>query len=214
MTNTHQLDIKKFTVGQMGVNCYIAIDRRTQDAIIIDPGEDADYISNQISSLHLTPRMIVATHGHFDHILGARELQMIYTIPFCIHADDTFLVARMRKTAEYFLGRAVVEMPPQVTRLFEYHEEIIFGTSKMTVLPAPGHTPGGICLYSKKESAIFVGDTIFEGGGVGRTDFSYSSAGKLHESIRMVLSLPDDTTIYSGHGGQTSVLKEKEYHIQ
>jgi hydroxyacylglutathione hydrolase len=207
--NTPSFTVKKLVVGQMGVNCYLVIDQRSGEGLIIDPGDEADYISGEISKLNIRPVLIAATHGHFDHLLAASALQLIYAIPFCIHKDDAFLVARMRESAKYFLGHDVAELPPQITQILKPHEAIHIGDTTITIVHTPGHTPGGICLMEHAKHVIFVGDTIFAGGGVGRTDFSYSDRQKLQKSIRTILSFEDTTILYPGHGDETTVKKEK-----
>jgi len=196
----------------MEANCYVLIDPDSRQALVIDPGEEAQYIAEQLRLLHAVPCTILATHGHFDHILAAFELQMIFHIPFRLHEADTFLVKRMRESAEHFLGRAVVEPPPKVSAPLSDKEKITVGRYELTVCHTPGHTPGSVCFYAKKQHVIFVGDTIFSQGGVGRTDFSYSDAKKLNDSIRTILSFPNNTIIYPGHGDETTVIQEKQYH--
>jgi hydroxyacylglutathione hydrolase len=204
--------LKKLTVGQMGVNCYIAVDEFSREAVIIDPGDEASYIAEQLSTLDVKPIAILATHGHFDHVLAAFELQMIYQIPFCMSREDAFLLDRMSETAEHFLGHAIVEMPPKITTPLHDREQIAFGKSFLTVLSLSGHTPGSVGFYIKKQDVLFVGDTIFSEGHVGRTDFSYADPKKLDSSIGKIFSLPDATILYPGHGEETTVLKEKRYH--
>lgn len=199
------LTIKTLPVGQMAANCYLVQDSATRELVIIDPGEDANYIAEHVLKLDGIPIAIVATHGHFDHILGARELQLTFGIPFYIHAADTFLVARMPETAAHFLGRKIVETAPVADKSLADKEVLKIGNHSLIVIETPGHTPGSICLYAKKENVLFVGDTIFAGGGVGRTDFSYSEPLKLAESIHRILSFPPETRLLPGHGEEVSV---------
>lgn len=203
--------IKKLTVGQMSENCYLLVDSESKSALIIDPGDDAAYISGEITKLEVTPVGILATHGHFDHVMAAFELQMMYNIPFRMSAFDQFLLTRMTETAEHFLGHAVVEPPPTITSTFADNDEIRLGKLRITVMATPGHTPGSVCFYLQKEQILFSGDTIFAMGGVGRTDFSYGDKEKLYASLLRILALPDGTMIYSGHGDDTMVSKEKIY---
>jgi glyoxylase-like metal-dependent hydrolase (beta-lactamase superfamily II) len=172
------MKIETLVVGRMATNCYIAGD------IIIDPGDDAEYI---ISHLQAPPRMIVATHGHFDHIMAAYALQLAYNIPFYIHDDDIFLLSRMQSSAKHFLGLKEVDPPPKPSKL-----------SGVPFIHTPGHTPGSICLQFG--DTLIVGDTLFADGGVGRTDHSYSDPRKLSESIEKIHSLPRGTKILPGHG--------------
>ena len=109
----------------------------------------------------------------------------------------------MRKSAKYFTG-IDVDPPATIDEYLKNEIEIVKG-SVFKVISTPGHSPGSVCLYSKKENIIFVGDLIFEGGYVGRTDFKYADDNKLHESINKILKLPKDTIVYPGHGNQTTI---------
>lgn len=193
------LKVIKLSVGQLHTNCYLIYDSKTLEAIIIDPGDDADYIAKKITDLELIPQKIIATHGHFDHILAAYELQTMFNIPFVVHKKDEFLVKNMQSSAKYFL-HVGTDPSPKVDDYLKEDDIIEIGRHKLKVIETPGHTPGGITLYSKKENIAFVGDSVFERGGVGRTDFSYSDQVELHKSIRKIFTLPDETKYFAGHG--------------
>lgn len=184
------MNIERLIVGSMATNCYIVED------VIIDPGDDAEYI---MSHVKVKPSMIVATHGHFDHIMAAYAIQLAYNIPFYIHEKDAFLLASMQSSAKHFLGLSHVDPPPVASVM-----------PKLPFIHTPGHTPGSICL--KFGDALFVGDTIFAGGSVGRTDFSYSDKKQLNKSIERIFQLPDTTRIFSGHGEQTNVGAERQFY--
>ena len=177
------MNIETLVVGRMATNCYIA------GGMIIDPGDDAEYI---ISYLTAKPTMIVATHGHFDHIMAAYALQLAYNIPFYIHEEDIFLLSRMQSSAKHFLGLKEVDPPPVPSKIKD-----------LTFIHTPGHTPGSICL--PVGDVLFTGDTIFADGAVGRTDFSYSKPLLLAESIKKILSYPVGTRILSGHGEESKI---------
>lgn len=207
MTKVHNpLTIVRLPVGQMAANCYLVQDAEKDELLIIDPGEDANYIAEHVTKLGGKPLAIVATHGHFDHIMGARELQLTFGIPFYIHEKDEFLVARMKETAKFFLKRDIVEIPPSIDRFVQANDRL----GNLIVMHTPGHTPGSICLAGA--GVAFTGDTIFADGAVGRTDFSYSEKHALDASVSRILSLSDSTKLYSGHGEATTVQKEKKYH--
>lgn len=191
------MNIETLVVGQMATNCYIVGD------IIIDPGDDAEYI---MSHLQEKPSMIVATHGHFDHIMAAYALQLVYNIPFYIHPDDNFLLANMQSSAQHFLGLREIDPSPVATPI----KNLPAGRQGLSFIHTPGHTPGSICL--KFGDALLVGDTIFSGGAVGRTDFSYSDKEQLHQSLERILKLSGGTRILPGHGQATTVQTEKKYH--
>ncbi|MEJ2441515.1 MAG: MBL fold metallo-hydrolase [Patescibacteria group bacterium] len=198
------LKVKTLVVGQLQTNCYLVIDGKSEEAIIIDPGDDADYIIRILSDLNIKPKEIIATHGHFDHVLGVTELKFAYKIPFLIHKADEFLLERQQATAKHFLE---VDVDPAscVDKYLKEGDEIKLGKFSFKVIETPGHTPGSISLYCKEAGIVFVGDVIFEGGGRGRTDFAYSDEKELINSIKKLLKLPGKTKVYSGHGNEARI---------
>lgn len=207
---SHSLQIVRLVVGQMQENCYLVIYENSKEALIVDPGDDAEYIIEHIEKLGVTPTKIIATHGHFDHIMAAYALQLAYKIPFFINDRDIFLVKNMADSAKYFLGLKYVDPAPKITGQLDANETIDIGKTKLQIIETPGHTPGSVSFYIRESHTVIVGDVLFEGGQVGRTDFSYSNQSDLNSSIKKVLSLPGDTIIYSGHGRQTSVESEQK----
>jgi len=173
----------------MAANCYLVHDGN--EAIIIDPGDDGQYI---LSKLKVPLVAIIATHGHSDHVTAAFEIQTALNTPFYIHARDIFLLDRMRVPR--------TDPPPKVDKTINDGDILPLG---LRVMHTPGHTPGGIVLYAPESHIAFVGDVLFAGGGVGRTDFRYSNAHELTRSIQKILNLPKETILYPGHGEPTSV---------
>jgi len=171
-------------VGTMAANCYVVSDGN--EAIVIDPGDDGQYIMGKIS---LPLAAIVATHGHSDHVTAAFELQTALSVPFYIHAGDIFFLDRMKVPR--------TDPPPNVEKTINDGDILPLG---LRVMHTPGHTPGSITLYHELSKIAFVGDVTFAGGSVGRTDFSYSDPLALHRSIEKIISLPKDTLLYPGHG--------------
>lgn len=208
-----QFVIKRLIVGQLQTNCYVLADRNSSEAVIIDPGDDAEYIETILRDLAVTPTQIIATHGHFDHILAAFELQQAYRIPFLIHEADTFLVKRMKETAYYFLKIEVPDLPPQINGKLQAGDTIKIGKKQLNVIHTPGHTPGSTCLCCKEDRFMLTGDTIFAEGAVGRTDFSYSSQKQLMKSVEKILRFPSPTRLLPGHGVGSAVLDEKPHHL-
>jgi len=204
------LVIHTLTVGVMATNCYVLSDPKSHEGIIVDPGEDAEYIADTLMRLKILPTMIIATHGHFDHILAAFFLQHTFGIPCLIDPEDNFLVRRMQESATHFLGLGSVDPPPTVTPL---PDAVAVGGETIRIHKIPGHTPGSVCL-EVEPSTLLVGDTIFEGGNVGRTDHSYGSREDLVKSIGYILAFPDRTVLLAGHGKATTVGSEKRFHVQ
>lgn len=192
-------------VGQLGTNCYLV--ESNNETGIIDPGDDGEYIIQEIQKYNLNPVWVCATHGHFDHVLAAMELSLTFKIPFYINEKDEFLVKDAHKSALHFTG-AIVE-PILIKPDFIKDGDILkVGDVKFEIIETPGHTPGSVCLYSKNlpagRQALFCGDLVFAGG-VGRSDFKYSCEDDLWHSIQKISKLPKDTIIYSGHGTRFNV---------
>lgn len=206
----YQPEVLTLTVGQLQTNCYIPYDKKSQKGCIIDPGDDADYITRILTDKKIKPECIVATHGHFDHILAVSELQLAYDIPFVLNSKDIFLVINMQSSAGYFLGRKIDNPIPQVNRNLKEGDTLKMGISTFSVIETPGHTPGSICLFSRIMNVLICGDLLFAGGGVGRTDFSYSSPQDLQKSIDKVFKLPSNIIVYPGHGDSFQLGEEKK----
>ncbi len=190
----------------MATNCYLVWDEKSQETLIIDPGEAAAYIEAKIADLKLKPTVLLATHGHFDHILAVLELKLAYQIPFLIHPKDLFLLKQAQKSAQHFLGISV-DPVASADRFLKEKERVKFGQEVLKVMETPGHTPGGISLLGK--GVIFSGDTLFADG-VGRTDFSYSSKKDLDQSLNKIFKLPDATILYPGHGETVTLSEAKK----
>ncbi|MFH0863832.1 MAG: MBL fold metallo-hydrolase [Candidatus Gottesmanbacteria bacterium] len=190
------MKIEKLVVGQLATNCYLCFDDINREAVVIDPGDDAQFILNRLQDLKLHPKTIIATHGHFDHVLGTTELKLSLNIPFLINEKDLFLIKQAKSSAHHFLGIKVdpVILPDQ---FIKEGDLINFGSESLRVLETPGHTPGGISLIGNK--IVFTGDTLFADG-VGRTDFSYSSKDDLTKSIKRLQKIQRNYTFYPGHG--------------
>lgn len=206
------MKIKKLIVGQLQTNCYLVWDEKSRQTVIIDPGDDADFIANKIRDHHLQPMAIAVTHGHFDHVLAVPELKLAFNLPFLLHQKDLFLLKRSAETAHYFTG-AKGDPPLRPDRFVKEGDQIKFGKEKLTVAETPGHSPGGVVFYSRGEGVLFSGDTLFCQA-VGRTDFSYGSGQDLKNSIEKLFNFPGKTAVYPGHGVKTKIGKEKIYFAQ
>lgn len=202
------IKIRKLNVGQLQTNCYIVISGT--EALIIDPGDDADYIMRIISDEKVNPAKIIATHSHYDHILAVTELKLAYKIPFLMHRKDEFLLKRMRSSAAHF-GRIIADPPPKIDKYLKEDEKLVISHLKFDIIHTPGHTPGSISLYSKEAKAVLVGDVMFAGGGIGRTDFAYSDQPLLLKSIDKLLKLPEGIKVYCGHGEETNIRDIRKY---
>ncbi len=188
--------VKQLTVGMMGVCCYIASCEKTKKAVVIDPGGDEDRILDYCTEKQLDVVYIVNTHGHLDHVCGNGRIQAATGAQIVMHADDIayFNDPTVKK---YFSGLGLPESPPASISVQD-GDIITFGEEQLQVIHTPGHTPGGICLYSPPH--CFTGDTVFAGA-VGRTDFPGGSMRQMLDAIKTrLLTLPEDTIVWPGHG--------------
>lgn len=201
----NQLKILRYEVGQLQANCYFVIHENY--CLIFDPGDSADFLLEEIQRKRLNVLALFASHGHFDHVMAAGEIQAALNIPFYIAKEDLFLLKRAGETARYFLGHEPHVVPPKETKdLREGGFKI--DDLRFRIIRTPGHTPGARCFYFKSEKALFTGDTLFKNA-IGRYDFSYSSKKDLTHSIKRLYQLPEETVVYPGHGEKTTIGVEK-----
>lgn len=210
------MNIQQLALGQLQTNYYLVYDKN--EVIIIDPADEAEFIAQKINQLKFKPKAIIATHGHFDHILAAGELQMILNIPFFIHQNDEFLLKQMNSSATHWLNYPINKPLPQNIKYLKQGETITVSDFKFKIIETPGHTPGSVCIYAKSPTtsrqspisnhqSLFSGDTLFKNG-IGRYDFSYSSKMQLNSSLKKLFQLPKETIVYPGHGEKTTIGKE------
>lgn len=208
---SRSFELHSLPVGQLQANCYLIIDTTSRDGLIIDPGDEANFLKETIERHDVRPRLIVGTHGHFDHIMAVVDIALSYQLPFWLHQDDVFLVDTLQSSAQHFLGTDPGPSP-KIDRFLIPGESLQLGEAHFEVLHTPGHTPGSISLYERAQEVLLPGDTLFAGGSVGRTDFSYSNPQHLQDSVRRLLQLPEETTIYPGHGHSSTIARERLFH--
>jgi glyoxylase-like metal-dependent hydrolase (beta-lactamase superfamily II) len=175
---------------------------------VIDPGDDADRILAGAKKANLRIAHIINTHGHFDHVGGNRQLKAATDAELMIHPLDAPMLKQLGRMAGAFGLSA--ENSPAPDRLVEDGHTIAVGDLRLEVIHTPGHTPGGISLHVN--GCVFVGDTLFQGS-IGRTDFPGGDFDTLLTSIRTRLFVLDDTTtVYTGHGPDTTIGTEKRFN--
>lgn len=197
-------------VGPLSVNCFIVGDETTREGIIVDPGADAGKVLAAVKGHGLTIKYVINTHGHFDHVGGNREVLAATGSKLLIHRDDVPFLSRAADVATMY--GLMTENSPAPDLFLEDGLLITFGGHELSILHTPGHTPGGCCLYLEAQGKVITGDTLFAEG-VGRTDFPGSSHEALMEGIRTrLMTLPDSTAAYPGHGPSTTIGHEKRYN--
>lgn len=199
--------IIRLEVGMLETNCYIFVDDKTNEGMIIDPGDDAARILENAKENKVNVKYVILTHGHWDHIGVLDRIKLHTDAQVMIHADDEDCLKDATKSLSYMFG---INSPTvKADKLLVEGDEIKIGNSVFKVIHTPGHTEGSICLQSG--NILFAGDTIFRGT-VGRTDLPGGNCRKLKESIKTkLMSLDDEVNVYPGHGPYTTIGKERPY---
>ncbi|EMS78686.1 putative metallo-beta-lactamase family protein [Desulfotignum phosphitoxidans DSM 13687] len=186
-------------------NCFILGCEDTREAVVIDPGDDADQILMILAKEKLTVKYLINTHGHFDHVGANRRMKEVTSAKLAIHPDDVPMLSELSRSAASFGLSA--ENSPEPDLLLHDKDTVRFGNITLTVIHTPGHSRGGIALYTPGH--LFAGDTLFAGS-IGRTDLPGGDYDTLIASIKQkLLVLPDDTVVYTGHGPETTIADEK-----
>jgi glyoxylase-like metal-dependent hydrolase (beta-lactamase superfamily II) len=187
-------------------NCYIVGCEETLEAVVIDPGDEADKILLALAESSLTVKYIINTHGHFDHISANKKLHEATGAPILAHPLEAPMLSKIEDEAGKWGLPAENSPPPD--RLIDDGDTIEFGKITMSVIHTPGHSQGGISLST--DGHVFVGDTLFAGS-IGRTDLPGGSFETLKASIQNKLfGLGDDVKVYTGHGPATTIGHEKQ----
>ncbi|MBP9817350.1 MBL fold metallo-hydrolase [Candidatus Shapirobacteria bacterium] len=200
------LKYEKLVLGDMNTNCYLVWDEETKEGVVIDPADAGVEIVDEIQRLGIKVLSIIATHGHFDHMLGALDIKLMLNIPLAVHGADLFLVQRLGETAEHFLKRKI--KVPNIKRIdidMTRARAIRLGEFRLKVMKTPGHTPGGLCFYSPEAEFIITGDMMFADGTVGETTHEYSSKKQMDASLQSILELPNRVRVLPGHGEEMAI---------
>jgi len=204
------IQIKNFVFNPFYENTYLVFDE-TKELVIIDPGcfssEEQKILVQFIDENKLKPVRLLNTHCHIDHILGNSFISDKYNLKVEAHLADEFLIEGAKSHAMVF-GLKVEEVAPIGNYLNE-KDQIQFGNSKLDIVHIPGHSPGGLVFYNKKESFMIVGDVLFDNS-IGRSDLPGGDHNLLINSIKSKLfPLGDEMIVYPGHGTETSIGKER-----
>jgi hydroxyacylglutathione hydrolase len=209
--------IAGFPAGSLAANCYLVAPGPGEECLIIDPGQDAERgIEEILGQYRLRPVAVLATHGHIDHIWSVAPVCGAKNIPAYIHPSDRALLSAPARglsleTGQQFFGGITFTEPDDVVELTDGMTLELAGV-QLTVDHAPGHTPGSVTFAlpaAAEPGTIFTGDLLFAGS-IGRTDLPGGDYATILESLaRVCLPLPDETTVLSGHGPQTTIGAER-----
>lgn len=204
---TGAIEIRTFVAPGFGQNAYLCWRPGSASAVAIDPGGEAEAMADVLSNEGLWLEAILLTHAHLDHISGVAVLVRRTGAAIHMHPGDQPLYERVAVQAMQFGMR--VEEPPPVDHRLDHGQVLSFGGLTLQVRHVPGHSPGHVIFYVEDAGVAFVGDVVFQSS-IGRTDLPGGNFPQLMNGIRaQVLTLPDDTVLYSGHGPPTTVGHER-----
>jgi hydroxyacylglutathione hydrolase len=204
------ITIKTFVFNSFQENTYLLFDE-TKECIIVDAGCYTQNEYNELSSFieknNLTPVKLINTHGHIDHILGIEYFAKKYNLKAEAHVNDIPIIEQAS-----FYGKVFgldLENHPKIDVYLKEGDVVSFGNSSIQVFHVPGHSPGSVAFYSAPDNFVITGDVLFKGS-IGRTDLTGGSLDQLMDSINSkLLTLPDDTLVFPGHGSTTTIGEER-----
>ncbi len=198
------LNIETIVCGALEENAYIVSKKGEAGAFLIDPGDDYAALVRALAGRSL--EAICLTHAHYDHMLSTPGLIADTGAKLYVSARD---IPALNDARLNLYNPAWSRLPaPQGLKALAYGETLEVCGVQLEILPTPGHTPGGVCLYARDEGVLFSGDTLFCAG-YGRVDFPGSSAADMRASLLRLFALPGETRVFPGHGGETTIARER-----
>ena len=206
----HGLELDVMVLGPIGTNTYIPYNRKTGECVLIDPAAEPEKIVAHLKEQGYTPKAVLLTHGHFDHILAVKALQQQLGIPVYAHESEADMLAHPERASVPIDLRGLGVTDYNAVKDGEVLDLIGY---KWKVIHTPGHSCGSVCYYIEEENVIFSGDTIFYRT-YGRTDFPTGSFSEIVESIKnkVFARIDGDVDIFPGHGQSTTLEYEKKYN--
>ena len=205
-----KLEVQQMVLGPVYTNCYFLKNKETGETLIVDPADSPKRIFQKVEDMGAKPVGILLTHGHFDHVTAMEELRRDLGVPvYACEQEQAVLADPDKNLSVQFQGGGLHLKADMLLKDGETFEAAGY---TFQMLHTPGHTEGSCCYYVKSEKVLFSGDTLFEGS-YGRIDFPTGSGRQMIHSVAdILLNLPDDTNVYPGHMGYTTIADEKQYN--
>lgn len=202
--------METYVLGDVSTNCYLVYNHETREAVVVDPADNGAYVLNKCRELEVKPVAIVLTHGHFDHIMAVEDICRAFSCQIYAGKEEELLLKEPSMNLSGIMGREKAVVCPDV--LAEDGDVLSLIGFEWKVLKTPGHTAGSVCYYLSAEQTLFSGDTLFAGS-LGRTDLPTGDGKAIVSSIReKLLTLPEDTKVFPGHGEATTIGRERRYN--
>ena len=198
------MHVRTVTVGAFQENSYVVVDETSNRAVIVDPGGEGKRLINEIEETKATLEAIWITHAHVDHVGAIASVKQRWNVPVYLHPLDRRLYEAAGRQAEVY--GVPFEEPPPPDEEFADGQKLNVGDSEMTVMHAPGHSPGHVVIHGN--GIALVGDCLFAGS-IGRTDLPMSNPQQLADSLKKIAALPAGTIVYPGHGPETTIGEER-----
>ena len=194
------------TLGELATNCHI-IECDNGGCVLVDIGNGAKKLQKKLTELHLTPKAILLTHGHYDHVAGVEEIRKLYDCPVYIHENDAIMLVDEQANLAWQLTIAPYT-PVEKYQTIQDGDVIKVENLEFRVMLTKGHTSGSVCYFC--EDCLFSGDTLFRGG-VGRTDLGGNSRDMM-ESLQKLKAIQEDYRVYCGHFDSTTLSREQKFN--
>lgn len=204
------MNLEIYHTGPFQVNTYVLKDPVSKEAVLIDVGGSFEVLKSALDKDGYKIKFILNTHGHFDHVLGEAEVQKNYPeIPIYMHKDDISHFSRLKEEMAYFGCKSDAE-PLKLNEFIDENSSLNIGSNAIKIFHTPGHSKGSLSYYA--DGMLFSGDALFRRD-IGRTDFYDGDYDTLINSIKTkLLTLPEDTQVYPGHGAKTTIREERLYN--
>ncbi|WP_404458582.1 MBL fold metallo-hydrolase [Sutcliffiella horikoshii] len=199
---------KQLTLGPLQTNAYLLINER-KECLIFDPGSEGQAFNSYLEENALKPLAILLTHAHFDHIGAVDAVRKHWDVPVYVHKKEKNWLGDPSLNGSQFFQLGPITANP-ADHLIQSEDKLVISNFELEVLFTPGHSPGSVSFYHEASKVVFAGDALFAGS-IGRTDLPGGNHDQLIQSIHnKLLTLPEETTVLSGHGMTTTIEKEMD----